>query len=208
VTNQSGGTISGASFGVYIGGGTANNNFTNFNTLTATGSGTWTLGGRSSFGDTTVSTGTLSVTGSLTSKTLEILASAQLTDAGAVSVNGSATNSGNLTINGVTMRVASAGGTFTQKAGGTTTLLNGGLLDPPNIDIDGGDFGGSGSMEGDVTMTAGTLQAGSGPGGSLKFLGDYSQTGGKIVFEVDPNGVGGFLSLARQATEMSWYPVA
>jgi hypothetical protein len=203
LTLGTGSTLNGGAYGskasgatnalVLQGSGTANNNFTNFNTLTATGSGTWTLGGRSSFGDTTVSTGTLSVTGSLTSKTLEILASAQLTDAGAVSVNGSATNSGNLTINGVTMRVASAGGTFTQKAGGTTTLLNGGVLDPPNIDIDGGDFGGSGSMEGDVTMTGGTLQAGSGPGGSLKFLGDYSQTGGKIVFEIDPNGVGGFL---------------
>ena len=47
------------------------------------------------------------------------------------------TNAGNLTINGVTMHVAGAGGTYTQLAGGTTTLENGGVLDPPNITNDG-----------------------------------------------------------------------
>ena len=78
-------------------------------------------------------------------------------------------------------------------AGGTTTLLNGGVLDPPNIAINGGNFGGNGSLDGAVTVTGGALQAGNGPGGSLKILGDYSQTGGKIVFEIDPNGAGGFL---------------
>jgi len=70
------------------------------------------------------------------------------------------------------------------------------VLDPPNVVVDGGNFGGSGSMLGNVTVTGGSLQVGSGPGGSLKFLGDYSQTGRKIVFEVDPNGVGGFLETA------------
>ena len=202
LTLGTGSTLNGGAYGskasgatnalVLQGSGTANNNFTNFNTLTADASGTWTLGGNSSFGDTTVSTGTLSVTGSLTSKTLEIQASARLTDAGDVSVDGSVTNSGNLTINGVTMHVAGAGGTFTEKAGGTTTLLNGGVLDPPNIVIDGGDFRGSGSMAGNVTMTGGTVQPGA-VGGSLKVEGGYSQTGGEIVFDIDPNGRGGFL---------------
>jgi hypothetical protein len=150
LTLQTGSTLNGGAYGstasgatsalILQGHGTANNNFTKFNTLTADASGIWTLGGNAVFGNTNASTGTLSVTGSFTSATLEIQSSAQLIDAGKLFVEGSATNSGNLTINGVTMHVASAGGTFTEEAGGTTTLLNGGVLDPPNIVIDGGIF--------------------------------------------------------------------
>ena len=203
LTLQTGSTLTGAATGstasgatnalILQGQGTANNNFVNFKTLNAQGSGNWTLGGNSTFGDTMVSSGTLSVTGALTSTTLEIASAGQLNDAGAVTVTGAVTNRGNLTINGVTMRIVSAGGTFTQLAGGTTTLLNGGVLDPSNIVVQNGVFGGSGSMVGDVSITGGTVEAGGGPGGSLKILGNYSQTGGEIVFDIDPNGVGGFL---------------
>jgi hypothetical protein len=42
-------------------------------------------------------------------------------------------------------------------------------------------------------VTGGAVEAGGGSGGSLKFLGNYSQTGGEIVFDIDPNGLGGFL---------------
>jgi hypothetical protein len=112
---------------------------------------------------------------------------------GAVAVSGAVTNSGNLTINGVTMEVVGAGGTYTQSSGGTTTLLNGGVLDPSEIDIGRGVFRGSGTTIGDVSVTGGAVQPGGGPGGSLKMLGDYAQTGGEIDFEIDPNGAGGFL---------------
>ena len=173
--------------------GTASNNFVNFSSLNTEATGAWSLGGNSAFGDTMVSAGTLSVTGALMSTTLEIQAGAQLNDTGNVSVDGAVTNRGNLTINGVTMHVAGAGGTFTQLAGGTTTLLNGGVLDPSNIVVEDGVFGGSGSMVGDVSVTGGTVEAGGAPGGSLKILGAFSQTGGEIVFDVDPNGAGGFL---------------
>jgi hypothetical protein len=203
LTLQAGSALTGGAYGstaagatnalILQGQGTANNNFGAFNTLNATASGLWTLGGVSKFGDAMVSTGTLAVTGALTSKTLEIEASAQFTDSGDVKVYGAVTNSGNLTINGVTMEVAGAGGTFTQLAGGTTTLLNGGVLDPANIRIERGVFSGAGSLVGDVTVTGGAIEPGGGPGGSLKFLGDYSQTGGVIVFKVDAAGNGGFL---------------
>jgi hypothetical protein len=103
------------------------------------------------------------------------------------------TNSGNLTIDGVTMHVVGAGGTFTQLAGGTTMLLNGGVLDPSTIVVDGGGFGGDGDVVGDVSVRAGTVKPGDRPGGSLKVVGDYSQNGGEIVFEIDPDGAGGFL---------------
>ena len=155
-------------------------------------SGAWMLGGNSTFGDTMVSTGTLSVTGALTSKTLEFAAAAQLSDAGAVTVTGAVTNRGNLTISGVTMHVVGAGGTFTQLAAGTTTLLNGGVLDPTAVEINAGAFGGDGKTVGDVSVTGGTVQPGVEVGDSLTVEGDFSQTGGKIVFDIDPNG-GGFL---------------
>ena len=203
LTLQTGSTLIGAAIGststgatnalILQGHGTANNNFVSFNTLNAQGNGTWTLGGSSTFGDTMVSTGTLSVSGALTSATLEIQAAAQLNDTGDVTVTGTVNNRGNLTINGVTMHVVGAGGTFTQLTGGTTTLLNGGVLDPSNIVIDSGVFGGGGSVVGDVSVTGGTMKVGGGPGGSLKILGNFSQTGGEIAFEIDPNGVGGFL---------------
>ena len=133
------------------------------------------------------------MTGTFESATLEIGAGAEFDDAGSVTVRGAVTNAGNLTINGVTMIVVGDGGTYTQQAGGSTTLLIGGKLDPAQIVVNGGDFGGSSTVVGDVAMSGGELQVGAAPGGSLTVEGDYSQTGGEIVFEVDPNGHGGFL---------------
>ena len=112
-------------------------------------------------------------------------------DTGAVTITGNVGNAGHLTINGVTMTV---GGTFTQLPGGTTTLLAAASRSP-NVVIEGGVFGGSGKVDGEVSVTGGTVQPGAEPGGSLTVKGDYSQTGGEIVFEVDPNPLelGGFL---------------
>ena len=204
LTLQTGSTLNGAAFGstasgatnalMLTGQGTAANNFINFNTLSAKATGEWTLGGYLGLsGDADVSAGTLRVTGTFESATLEIGAGAEFDDAGSVTVRGAVTNAGNLTINGVTMIVVGDGGTYTQQAGGSTTLLNGGKLDPAQIVVNGGDFGGSSTVVGDVAMSGGELQVGAAPGGSLTVEGDYSQTGGEIVFEVDPNGHGGFL---------------
>ena len=202
LTLQTGSTLSGSAYGssalgatnalILQGHGTANKSFVNFNALNAQGSGTWTLAGDSTFGDTKVTSGTLSVIGTHNSSTLEITAPAEFIDTGTVTVTGAVTNAGALTINGVTMNVVGAGGAFTQ-SGGTTTLLNGGVLDPPNVNVNGGVFGGSGGVVGNVSVTDGDIKAGAEPGGSLTVEGDYSQNGGEIVFDIDPNGMGGFL---------------
>jgi hypothetical protein len=84
-------------------------------------------------------------------------------------------------------------GSFNQTCTTCETLLNGGVLDPPAIDIEGGVFGGDGAVDGPVTLTDGsTLQAGD-PLGQLQFSGDYTQTGGDIDFNVESGGSGGFL---------------
>ena len=172
-----GSTASGATNALILQGqGTASNNFANFNTLTADASGIWTLRGNSGFGDTTVSTGTLSVTGSLTSRTLEIQASARLTDAGDVSVYDSVTNSGHLTINGVTMHVADVGGTFTQLAGGNTTLLNGGALDPSNMLVEQGVI----SLANGDEVSTGSMELWKGSSVDLGGTGDQLLIGGNL----------------------------
>ena len=184
--------------------GTANNNFLNFEYLSA-GLGAWTLGGNSTFGTASVIAEQLTVTGVFNATTLNIAApvlippiASQFYDAGAVSVTGNVSNGGIVTINGVTMTV---GGTFTQLATGSTIMLNGGELDPPNVVIEGGVFGGSGEVVGDVSVTGGEIKPGAEAGGSLKVEGPYSQTGGEIVFDIDPNGLGGFLE-----TTLVFYP--
>jgi hypothetical protein len=61
------------------------------------------------------------------------------TDDGATTISGAATvTGGDLTINGVTMTV----GSFNQTCATCETLLNGGVLDPPAIEIQGGIFSG------------------------------------------------------------------
>jgi hypothetical protein len=84
-------------------------------------------------------------------------------------------------------------GNYVQFAATAVTTLNGGTLDPPAIDISGGTFGGTGTVEGDLTLSgSGTLQVGNAPGDQLTIDGSYSQTGGELVFDVGPNGSGGF----------------
>jgi hypothetical protein len=76
LTLQTGSTLTGDAIGSTAGGatnalvlqgkGTANNNFDNFNTLDVQANASWTLGGDSTFGATTVSSGKLVVAGDLT----------------------------------------------------------------------------------------------------------------------------------------------
>jgi hypothetical protein len=76
------------------------------------------------------------------------------------------------------------------------TILAGGTLDPSGITVDGGTFGGSGDLIGDLTVSDATLDVGSGAPGELNLTGDYTQTGGQIVFDITGDGAGGFSASA------------
>ena len=122
------------------------------------------------------------------------MVSSNTSNAGSVSVTanvfttlGVFTTSGIVTIgSGATLTA----GTFIQTGG--STLINNGALDPAVIMINGGVFGGSGTVVGNVEMTDGTVQVSASPE-PLHIEGSYSQTGGEIKFEIDPNGHGGYL---------------
>ena len=103
-------------------------------------------------------------------------------------MTGNFTNSGNVTINGATLVVD---GTYLHSFG-TTLFLNNGVLDPGSVLVQGGVFGGNGTVVGNVDVTGGRVQVGASPD-PLHIAGNYTQTGGDITFEIDPNGLGGFL---------------
>ena len=53
-------------------------------------------------------------------------------------------------------------------------------------------IGGTGTLIGPVTVSGGIVQVGASPD-ALHIEGAYSQTGGTITFDIDPDGKGGFL---------------
>jgi hypothetical protein len=108
--------------------------------------------------------------------------------AGQATVEGNFTNTGYVTIAnaGVTLAV---GGTYSNSG---TTLLRGATLQAGSFLNTAGSIGGTGTLIGPVTVTGGTVQVGASPD-TLHIEGDYSQTGGIITFDVDPDGKGGFL---------------
>lgn len=132
--------------------------------------------------------------GALTAANIQVIEQGQFNQTGgAANVTGNVTNAGNVSINGsgVAMTV---GGSYTQSAG--STILHGGTLNAGGgVIADGGTFGGTGTidgMTGGVTVNDATLQVGASPD-PLHIVGNYTQTGGDITFEIDPNGSGGFL---------------
>jgi hypothetical protein len=182
LTLQTGSTLNGQAMGstaagatnalILQGTGAANNNFTNFTSLDVQATGSWTLGGVASVGTAKITSGTLIVNGNLT-------ATGNITNNGAVSVGAAGAN-------------LIAAGTFTQNAG--STLLNGGTLQASGgIFANAGLIGGTGTLIGPVTVTGGTVQVGASPD-PLHIVGDFSQTGGVLNFEIDSDGLGGFLT--------------
>jgi fibronectin-binding autotransporter adhesin len=138
--------------------------------------------------------------GSLTSGSLSIGGSAnaamasQFLQSGGSSatITGAVLNAGTLSISGATMHA----GSYTQLAGGSKLLLNGGTLDPPAVSIAGGQLSGTGSIDGNLTVSHAMVQVGGSTPGALDIAGNYHQTGGELIFEVTGNGSGGFLDSA------------
>jgi hypothetical protein len=107
---------------------------------------------------------------------------------GQANVTGSANNFGGAVTLG-------AGGTFS--VGGVytnfgLTLLEGGTLQASGIFAAGGLIGGTGMLIGPVIVSGGIVQVGASPD-ALDIEGAYSQTGGTLTFDIDPDGKGGFL---------------
>lgn len=183
LSNFAGSTLSNQAGATLTNNAIINNSATvdNFGTIKGTGTYTQTAG------LTTIEAGA-----SFTQGTLQ-LQGGSFTDYGTALINGDATNSGgSITIDGAGANLTVTG-SYTQTGGGSKTTLDGGTFDPPAIDVDGGIFGGFGTVDRSLTLTGDTttLQAGD-PIGELLIAGDYTQTGGDIVFDIESNGSGGF----------------
>lgn len=134
----------------------------------------------SHFAKTTIGAGTFNFSG-------------QWDNAGSVNVNGTVSgagkinNSGDITVSaGAELSVNS----FVQTAG--STLLKGGTIDPPApIQVNGGSFGGSGTVDGDLSVTNATLNVGP---GTLQVNGDVTQSGGAILFAFGLDGAGNIVT--------------
>ena len=108
---------------------------------------------------------------------------------GMATINGNLTNDGTVIINGVTLTV---GGVV--NGSNAVTKINGGMIDPTAVEISGGVFGGYGTIVGRVTVTGDAkVEVGPAPN-ALHIEGAYSQTGGTITFDIDPDGKGGYLT--------------
>ena len=184
LSNESGSILT--NYGTLHNDGTLNNSATvdNYGMIdSALGSGTYNQFG----GSTIVEAG-----GAFTQDTLNI-SGGTFTDYGNVLILGDANNSGTVTIDGASA-IMTVVGNYAQLAATAVTNLNGGTLDPPTIDIEGGTFGGAGTVVADtVTLHGSTLQVGNAAGDQLLISTDaYTQTGGEIVFDIGPDGHGGF----------------
>jgi hypothetical protein len=125
-----GSTASGSTNALVLeGSGRANNNFDNFNTLTVQGGADWTLGGTSSFGAATISSGsslddagalTLAGTSALAGSKIIISSDDTLTMNGATALSGKVLGAGTLAI-----------------AGGSATLNNGASLSAAGWTVSG-----------------------------------------------------------------------
>ena len=162
LTLQTGATLTGDAIGskasgatnalVLQGAGTANANFDNFNTLKVQTSGSWTLGGVSTIGATTLSTGALTIAGALTTAiaqsagtTASVWSGDSLTSMGTSSLAGTVSGAGTLAV-----------------AGGTATLASGAKLSVANWSISG-------------AGTAVTV------GGNLTYSGSFGEGAGSTV---------------------------
>ena len=101
---------------------------------------------------------------------------------GRLSLSGTATQAGTVTVDAAGVLTASAA--YVQTAG-STTLQGGTFTASAGIDLSGGSFGGSGDVNGDLVNTGGTVQPGLSPG-LLTLNGAFEQQlGGRLEIEID-----------------------
>jgi PEP-CTERM motif len=107
---------------------------------------------------------------------------------GTATVNEDLDNSGEVTISGSGVTLVVDGNVNNS---GDLFVQNGGMLDPALTTSTAGTFGGTGTIVGPVKVTGGVVTA-----DNLHIKGAYTQTGGTLTFNVDPDGKGGYLESA------------
>jgi hypothetical protein len=229
LTLQTGSTLTGDAKGSTAGGatnalvlqgnGTANNNFDNFNTLDVQANASWTLGGGSTFGATTVSSGKLVVAGDVSGGTTTLgdaagdLAQLMIASTGIWDIR----DDSGIGLGTSPSSFISNSGLF-EKTGGSGTsdiapqLLNKGsvLVSAGTLDLEGAVSGkGMDTISGGSTpQSASTLEFDSTVGGgqTVDFLGgDFSRGALDLI---DPQGfsgkIAGFASLDTVQLAGDW----
>jgi hypothetical protein len=157
-----------------------------------TGYGTYTQTGGATEVDGSFTQGGLDIQGGTYTQTGSTTINGDTGNAGTVAIDANTFQDNGIFANGGTVSIGSGAilnaTTYSQTSG--ATLINHGTLDPNSIAISGGTFGGTGTVIGDVSVTGGTVD----PGSALHVEGNYSQTGGNLIFDINPNGTGGFLT--------------
>jgi hypothetical protein len=201
LTLQTGSTLTGDAIGSTSGGatnalvlqgkGTANNNFDNFNTLDVQANASWTLGGDSTFGATTVSSGKLVVAGDLSSGPATLgdaagdLAQLMIASTGSWDILG---DSG-IGLGNSPSSLISNSGLFDKTGGSGTSAIAPQLVNKGSVLVSSGtlDLEGAVSGKGEDTISGGsTLEFDSTVGGGQTV--DFS--GGALDL-LDPQGFSG-----------------
>jgi hypothetical protein len=206
LTLQNGSTLTGNAIGSTAGGatnalvlqgrGTANNNFDNFNTLDVQANGSWTLGGDSTFGATTVSSGRLVVAGDVSGGTTTLgdpagdLAQLLIASTGRWDI----LNDSGIGLGSSPSSFISNSGLFEKTGGSGTSDIAPQLLNKGTVLVSSGTLDLEGAVSGNGTDTisgASTLEFDSTVGGgqTVDFLGgDFS--GGALDL-INPQGFSG-----------------
>jgi hypothetical protein len=200
LTLQTGSTLTGDAIGSTAGGatnalvlqgkGTANNNFDNFNTLDVQANASWTLGGDSTFGATTVSSGKLVVAGDLSSGPATLgdqagdLAQLMIASTGSWDI---LDNSG-IGLSRSPSSLISNSGLFEKTGGSGTSAIAPQLVNKGSVLVSSGtlDLEGAVSGNGTDTISGSTLEFDSTVGGGQTV--DFS--GGALDL-LDPQGFAG-----------------
>jgi hypothetical protein len=141
---------------------------------------------------TQVSGAVTAIQGSFTQGSLNIDGGV-FVSSGPVTITGDAANKGILALLG-SSAVLTINGNYIQSGAAASAIMVGDArFIASNINVTNGVFGGNGIVTGNVVVTGGTVQVGASPD-ALVFHGNYSQTGGKLLFDIGSNSGGGFLT--------------